>query len=189
METQPVFPPVHVALRLQFGHGCDAVETAGSATFPEPWISFNSATVVTPWKPRRSTSSVRRRQGLQFGHGCDAVETAVVVTIAPGYFVLQFGHGCDAVETLAFAGATRITSGLQFGHGCDAVETCLSKGSTSQHPELQFGHGCDAVETAVSPADPFAVACFNSATVVTPWKRRGRRKDAAFRSASIRPRL
>ncbi len=38
---------------LQFGHGCDAVETAARSSF---WLG-----VYSP---------------LQFGHGCDAVETA-----------------------------------------------------------------------------------------------------------------
>ncbi len=63
---------------LQFGHGCDAVETSQRATC--------TAT--------GSTSA------LQFGLGCDAVETHHPNRkTTRGLPILQFGHGCDAVET------------------------------------------------------------------------------------------
>ena len=38
--------------RLQFGHGCDAVETPGRSGAGIDSAGFNSATVVTPWKQR-----------------------------------------------------------------------------------------------------------------------------------------
>ncbi len=37
---------------LQFGHGCDAVETSKRPSAPPPPRGpFNSATAVMPWKP------------------------------------------------------------------------------------------------------------------------------------------
>src|SRR5579883_3679119 len=62
--------------RLQFGHGCDAVETMA-------WASPLMATITR----------------LQFGHGCDAVETMAGRSREDAAKQLQFGHGCDAVET------------------------------------------------------------------------------------------
>src|SRR5579883_3097819 len=74
-------------MALQFGHGCDAVETRQRA---------------------QSKSSTAR---LQFGHGCDAVETmAWASPLMATITRLQFGHVCDAVETVdarsRHAGAT-----------------------------------------------------------------------------------
>ncbi len=112
--------------RLQFGHGCDAVETAVA---PKPAIDPN---------------------GLQFGHGCDAVETRDVTCGSPhGRYGLQFGHGCDAVETSLFEDTWYQWTKLQFGHGCDAVETNRSVRWEVALGQLQFGHGCDAVETLI----------------------------------------
>ncbi len=68
---------------LQFGHGCDAVETvAAAATFTFRFCF------------------------LQFGHGCDAVETLAERWLNAAPPPLQFGHGCDAVETAARTGRT-----------------------------------------------------------------------------------
>ena len=63
------------ALALQFGHGCDAVETSRSSRPIARRGGFNSATVVTPWKLEAGEIAEPRELGLQFGHGCDAVET------------------------------------------------------------------------------------------------------------------
>ena len=83
---------------------------------------------------------------------------------------LQFGHGCDAVETAKVRTKVAEVYALQFGHGCDAVETRLSGLSEEHGKALQFGHGCDAVETSIRRATTTRETCFNSATVVTPWK-------------------
>ncbi len=72
---------------LQFGHGCDAVETPT----PNCW-------------PRAALP-------LQFGHGCDAVETGPQAVQVNGFEHLQFGHGCDAVETGGLGDARRAAAG------------------------------------------------------------------------------
>ena len=65
------------AVGLQFGHGCDAVETVSSASrIPQHTSRFNSATVVMPWKPKVAGLLRTEDFKLQFGHGCDAVETS-----------------------------------------------------------------------------------------------------------------
>ena len=53
---------------LQFGHGCDAVETFTYFFSRKDLESFNSATVVTPWKQKylkgaaeNSDASIRPR--------------------------------------------------------------------------------------------------------------------------------
>ena len=69
-------------VKLQFGHGCDAVETRRTASSRSRTHGFNSATVVTPWKLRLGESTAKKVAKLQFGHGCDAVETATTTTVA-----------------------------------------------------------------------------------------------------------
>ncbi len=108
---------------LQFGHGCDAVET-----------NFDLDESAYP-------------RVLQFGHGCDAVETWVPTTAAFGRCALQFGHGCDAVETARPRPAA--ASGPSFNSATAVMpwkRVWPATRSTSRRP-LQFGHGCDAVET------------------------------------------
>ncbi len=62
-------------LRLQFGHGCDAVEIkTHRETFRRSTRSFNSATAVMPWRWCRLGFDSTVPSLLQFGHGCDAVE-------------------------------------------------------------------------------------------------------------------
>ena len=141
------------------------------------WLSFNSATVVTPWKHRCRAWLEKVFRELQFGHGCDAVETCRARDRRMPLMQLQFGHGCDAVETswnlslglrlAGFNSATVVTPWkrrswhrsrsprrwLQFGHGCDAVETSHRVSLYSSSATLQFGHGCDAVETGQQPID------------------------------------
>ena len=47
---------------LQFGHGCDAVETFESLASLALDARFNSATVVTPWKQRVAGARPRGNQ-------------------------------------------------------------------------------------------------------------------------------
>jgi len=63
-------------MKLQFGHGGEAVETPYS---PSP----------LPLPPT-----------LQFGHGGEAVETTINQPSSGASELLQFGHGGEAVETL-----------------------------------------------------------------------------------------
>ena len=63
---------IRVVKVLQFGHGCDAVETTFAGHAPEASeVRFNSATVVTPWKRRRRHSHRR---------GIGGFNSATVVT-------------------------------------------------------------------------------------------------------------
>ena len=80
-------------------------------------------------------------------------------------------------------------SSLQFGHGGDAVDDKTILDAIAANEALQFGHGGDAVD------DPFVpwtrrpqLACFNSATAVTPWMTclgaAGHRCSRGFNSAT-----
>ena len=80
VETAPDATSAASVPMLQFGHGCDAVETGSSVNHATPDASFNSATVVTPWKPLASIGVKIGDGKLQFGHGCDAVETSAAPT-------------------------------------------------------------------------------------------------------------
>ncbi len=79
-KLDPMLRPQVQARYLQFGHGCDAVETrTGPARSAGTGPAFNSATAVMPWKRGRPRSPTDRGiPDLQFGHGCDAVETSPV---------------------------------------------------------------------------------------------------------------
>ncbi len=75
VETCSTYSSNNNSRILQFGHGCDAVETTAWPPAPAPPGSFNSATAVMPWKQRWVNKTGMRASCLQFGHGCDAVET------------------------------------------------------------------------------------------------------------------
>ena len=53
VETRKTSGLLPFSRTLQFGHGCDAVETMDTLSMPLKWAGFNSATVVTPWKQVR----------------------------------------------------------------------------------------------------------------------------------------
>ena len=163
------------SMRLQFGHGGEAVETRRPiGGHGRAKVSFNSATAVKPWRHRLWFVRFGGILELQFGHGGEAVETLgpswgklwvglgfnSATAVKPWRLggneeggqgrsgLLQFGHGGEAVETGTRAASAANSSMLQFGHGGEAVET-------NQWPEslkpamsaLQFGHGGEAVET------------------------------------------
>ena len=150
---------------------------------------FNSATVVTPWKRRRFSDSPRRNSGFN---------SATVVTPWKPAFRRLWGavRACFNSATVVtpwkpdpVANAFKALVTLQFGHGCDAVETNGVLCFEEEEHRLQFGHGCDAVETGSVRHEWRGFRCFNSATVVTPWKR-GRRCEgggftACFNSATV----
>ncbi len=164
---------LHVAVALQFGHGCDAVETAKRRSWTTRLVwSFNSATAVMPWKPPRRGGGVARlvpfnsatavmpwkldelngHRGppgtLQFGHGCDAVETG------PGRRNRAEGGGpfnsATAVMPWKPSADSWVSRTRRSFNSATAVmpgKPAMISGSADSSPALQFGHGCDAVET------------------------------------------
>ena len=157
-------------LRLQFGHGCDAVESGVSPPASSGGAGFNSATVVTPWKgdgqhhaipqPRcfNSATVVTPWKGIASPHSISCMSgfnSATVVTPWKGRHVRGPGHtrGC-------FNSATVVTPWKDYVV-CSGVR---------QDIPLQFGHGCDAVESCLLVSSTKRCESFNSATVVTPWK-------------------
>ena len=156
----------NTATVLQFGHGCDAVESSCRALPVREDCGFNSATVVTPWKV----------QCLEHGHlGVRGFNSATVVTPWKGRDSL--GHG-DRIGS--FNSATVVTPWKASGR---TTSGCGRRW-------LQFGHGCDAVESWLDPAQLLRDhRGFNSATVVTPWKDRVLVDQRRGWRASIRPRL
>jgi hypothetical protein len=66
-------------LRLQFGHGTDAVEASWRLIYGSGYNEcFNSATALTPWRTQHHGRRVPAAKALQFGHGTDAVEDEAV---------------------------------------------------------------------------------------------------------------
>ena len=63
-------------IKLQCGHGSDAVETRRPVVRRARAVGFNAATAVTPWRHQQPAQHRPAPAVLQCGHGSDAVETS-----------------------------------------------------------------------------------------------------------------
>ena len=135
--------------RLQWGHGCYAVEIP---TLPEAGTPAGDM--------------------LQWGHGCYAVEirqTAVAVAVNGGR--LQWGHGCYAVEI------HNDQIGQQTRQLASMGPRLLCRGNPRRRNVVTASWQCFNGATAVMPWKCcFPIwggrywSCFNGATAVMPWK-------------------
>ena len=100
VETTSLLLPATTTAVLQFGHGCDAVETPGLHTFGI-WLEypFNSATAVMPWKLRAAFVAFATVSSFNSATSVMPWKPFVSLNWTGRESVLQFGHGCDAVET------------------------------------------------------------------------------------------
>ena len=136
--------------RLQFGHGCGAVEIQGTQSF----IGIERDASIRPRLRSRGDIATQAR----LTNAC-----------------WSFNSATAAEPWRCFASAAAINFGcslLQFGHGCGAVE--IRRDLLLQldsHHLLQFGHGCGAVEIRRIKADRIGTSDgFNSATAAEPWR-------------------
>ena len=136
-------------VRLQFGHGTEAVENAAEVGRRNRVAGcFNSATALRPWRTRQ-WNRMRKETDGGFNSATALRPWKTQPQRLPPVFVLA----------------------LQFGHGTEAVETAGSLRGRLDRIQLQFGHGTEAVENLgrASPTRP-STPCFNSATALRPWK-------------------
>jgi len=158
-------------MKLQFGHGGDAVETGDERHTQTVQRRFNSATAVMPWRPREPRRNPARAGS--FNSATAVMPWRRLSTVGLLHPVVGFNSATAVMPWRPLQTVRYVCEDvkLQFGHGGDAVETrrlvnqfpCVSK--------LQFGHGGDAVETDElhENIDPLDFG-FNSATAVMPWR-------------------
>ena len=136
-------------LKLQFGHGTAAVETA--TTGSRKWAI----------------------EELQFGHGTSAVETLAFARWAAGQPIASIrprhiGRG-DATKSEQMSNRKNSSFNSATAHRPWRPQP-ISRGPRPL-PELQFGHGTSAVETQPGkPNSTHTIASFNSATAHRPWR-------------------
>ena len=152
-------------IRLQWGHGREAMDGRRVREGPRVCPGFNGATAVRPWMDGRPALVRDTDCVLQWGHGREAMDGGD-------------GHRPDIGRY----------DRLQWGHGREAMDGCRLCTHLLDAPPLQWGHGREAMDGSRMPPPHAKSASFNGATAVRPWMGGKSLEGRARRPASMGPR-